>query len=551
MGNSVRHQFTLKKGLEAAHPVLELIRSTPDINLDDPAALDFTELNSGFKFEDVFFKYTDATKYALNGVSFDIPKGQTVAIVGPSGSGKSTIAKLVERFYDPTSGAIFVDGNNMKDINLRNYRNKIGYVGQEPCLFNETIRENMINSYPDATEEDIVDALRQAHAWSFVEKLPEGIDTHVGAVGGRLSGGQKQRIAIARALVRKPDLLIFDEATSALDIESEKKVQRAIDSIEQSYTKIVIAHRLTTVRNADEIIVLEDGNIIERGNHERLLELNGTYADLTRIQDAAMNSKAGSKPVDHENANGNENRQTQGDIYLEEGDENQNLLDDDELREVKNEETEEFGFFFVMKKIFSQMSPGYLIPFIIFGATFVGGGMCVLTYPQVKLLMRIIINDSGDFIKEGIAIYIPIIMGMCAIMFVVQMLTRAALHVVNSNLIETVRSTLYDTLIHQPLEFYDQKDHNIGNLTAILSSNVRELNGASIEIYVFMYGACAGMISGITIAFIFQWNFGVLLCAITPVSAISVGVTFSLQYGSQSGTKEHESLQEKMVSDFV
>ena len=541
----------MNKGLEAAHPVLELIRTTPEIDLDDPAALDFTELNSGFKFEDVFFKYTDAQKYALNGVSFEIPKGQTVAIVGPSGSGKSTIAKLVERFYDPTSGAIFVDGNNMKDINLRNYRNKIGYVGQEPCLFNETIRDNMINSYPDATEEDIVDALKKAHAWSFVEKLPQGIDTHVGAVGGRLSGGQKQRIAIARALVRKPDLLIFDEATSALDIESEKKVQRAIDSIEQTYTKIVIAHRLTTVRNADEIIVLDDGNITERGNHEKLLEINGTYAELTRIQDAAMNSKAGSKPTQPENAQEQENRQTQGDIYPGE-DENQNLLNDDELREdAEDDSQEEYGFFFVMKKIFSKMTPAYLIPFIIFGATFVGGGMCVLTYPQVKLLMRIIENDTGDYIKNGIAIYIPIIMGMCVIMFLVQMLTRAALHVVNSNLIENVRSTLYDTLIHQPLQFYDEKDHNIGNLTAILSSNVRELNGASIEIYVFLYGACAGMISGITLAFVFEWNFGLLLCGITPVSAISVGITFSLQYGSQSGTKEHESLQEKMVSDFV
>lgn len=535
---------------------MQLIKRTPDIDLDDPTATEFGGIQEGFKFDNVFFKYTDANKYALNGVSFDIPKGQTVAIVGPSGSGKSTIAKLVERFYDPTSGDILIDNQDLKSVSLRQYRNKIGYVGQEPCLFNETIRDNMLNSNPEATEEDIVEALKKAHAWDFVNKLRDGIDTHVGAVGGRLSGGQKQRIAIARALVRNPDLLIFDEATSALDMKSEEKVQKAIDSIAQSYTKIVIAHRLTTVKKADKIIVLEDGEIIEQGTHDSLKQQNGVYADLNRIQDAALNTKTTHVPM-IDNANPNVDHEALTDKDEEQGaDEHENLLGSNEngeshLEGSQEEEEQELGLFTVMKRLYGYMTPKYLIPLVIFGATFVGGGMCLITYPQVKLLMRIILNDTGDYIKNGIAIYIPILAGMCVIMFLAQMLTRAALHVINSNLIESIRSNLYDKLINQPLEFYDNKDHNIGNLTAILSSNVRELNGASIEIYVFMYGAVAGMISGITIAFVFEWNFGLLLCGITPVSAIAVGVTFSLQYGSQSGTKETESLQEKMVSDYV
>ena len=145
-----------------------------------------------------------------------------MAIVGTSGSGKSTIAKLIERFYDPTSGLVTVDGTDLKGINLRQYRNKIGYVGQEPCLFNETIKDNLLNSNPEATDEEIIESLKKANAWTFVKKLPEGINTNVGSVGGKLSGGEKQRIAIARALIRNPDLIIFDEATSALDNKSEK-----------------------------------------------------------------------------------------------------------------------------------------------------------------------------------------------------------------------------------------------------------------------------------------------------------------------------------------
>lgn len=284
--------FLFNKAREAAYPIIQLIERNPEISLDEENADDIHEISDSIQFNNVVFKYPKATNNVLKGVTINIKKGQTVAIIGKSGSGKSTIAKLLERFYDPVEGEILVDGQNLKSINLRKYRNLIGYVGQEPCLFNETIRENFQNSYPDATEADIVNALHRAHAFDFVEKLEKGIDSNVGAIGGKLSGGQKQRIAIARALVRNPQILIFDEATSALDNESEKKVQEAIESIEgDSITKVVIAHRLTTVKNSETIIVLDDGEIVEQGNHDELMRINGIYAEMTQVQEEANRTK--------------------------------------------------------------------------------------------------------------------------------------------------------------------------------------------------------------------------------------------------------------------
>ena len=188
-------------------------------------------------------------------MSLCFKSGKTTALVGPSGWGKSTIVRLLERFYDPTQGKVFVGDKDLKSINLQHYRRKIGYVGQEPCLLNESIKNNLLNANPYATDEELIDCLKLAQAYDFVLKLPNGINTDVGGVGNKLSGGQKQRIAIARALIKKPDLLVLDEATSALDSENERAVQSAIDNIKKTHviTTVVVAHRLTTIQNADLI----------------------------------------------------------------------------------------------------------------------------------------------------------------------------------------------------------------------------------------------------------------------------------------------------------
>ena len=216
--------------------------------------------------------------------------GKQTAIVGPSGSGKSTTIQLVERFYDPQQGEILVDGNPLKGINLREYRQQIGYVGQEPVMFNMSIKENIKMGKPNATDEEIKEALVAVNAWDFVSKYPNTINENVGAGGGQLSGGQKQRIALARAFIKKPKMLIFDEATSALDKANEAIVVSAIDALKAklgAVTTLVIAHRLSSVRASDNIIVMKKGRIAEQGTHDQLVAMNGIYAKLNAADEAA------------------------------------------------------------------------------------------------------------------------------------------------------------------------------------------------------------------------------------------------------------------------
>ena len=234
-------------------------------------------------FEHVDFSYEESKKI-LKDVCFTLNAGKSIAIVGPSGSGKSTIVNLIPRLYDVDSGSVTFDGIDVRKLDLKFLRDQVGVVSQETYLFNGTIRENLLYAKPDATEEEMTEALKKANIWDFVEKQEKGIDTEVGNRGLKLSGGEKQRISIARIILKDPTIFIFDEATSALDSISEKRIQDAIDPIIKSKTSILIAHRLSTILAADEILVVKDGSIAERGNHKELLNKNGVYRELYETQ---------------------------------------------------------------------------------------------------------------------------------------------------------------------------------------------------------------------------------------------------------------------------
>ncbi|MEN9702409.1 MAG: hypothetical protein RIR55_1751 [Bacteroidota bacterium] len=241
----------------------------------------------GFKdsiqFENVQFSYQDIS--ILNNINLTIQKGKTIALVGSSGAGKSTLADLVPRFHDVSKGSLLIDGKNIKDYSLHSLRNQISIVTQEPILFNDTIAANIALGKPDATKEEIIAAAKIANAYDFISTKEDGFETMIGDRGSKLSGGERQRLTIARAVLKNPPILILDEATSALDTESEKLVQDAINNMMQNRTSIVIAHRLSTIRHADEIIVLQKGEIVERGNHDELLALNGYYRKLIEMQE--------------------------------------------------------------------------------------------------------------------------------------------------------------------------------------------------------------------------------------------------------------------------
>ena len=213
-----------------------------------------------------------------------VSKGKTIALVGQSGSGKSTIANLVTRFYDVNEGSINIDGTDIRDLTKHSLRGLMGLVTQDSILFNETIKNNILLGKADATDEDVLAALKIANAWEFVKDLPEGIDTNIGDSGNKLSGGQKQRLSIARAVIKNPPIMVLDEATSALDTESERLVQDALENMMKNRTSIVIAHRLSTIQNADEIIVMQKGEIVEQGKHQELLDQQGVYSKLVAMQ---------------------------------------------------------------------------------------------------------------------------------------------------------------------------------------------------------------------------------------------------------------------------
>ena len=273
--------YKVKAGNASADRVLEILQTTSSLK-DNENAIEKYDFIKGIEIKNINFKYED--ELVLNDFSLHIEKGKTVALVGQSGSGKSTIANLVTRFYDINNGSIEIDGEDIRNLTKHSLRNLIGLVTQDSILFNDTVKNNIILGKENASNEEIIDALKIANAWEFVKDLPMGIETNIGDSGNKLSGGQKQRLSIARAVLKNPPIMVLDEATSALDTESERLVQDALENMMKNRTSIVIAHRLSTIQNADTIVVMQKGKIVEQGKHQELMSNNGVYSNLVKMQ---------------------------------------------------------------------------------------------------------------------------------------------------------------------------------------------------------------------------------------------------------------------------
>ncbi|KKI90075.1 thiamine ABC transporter permease [Bacillus sp. SA1-12] len=272
-----------QEGITGFERFMEILEIEPDIQ-DSRDAIDLKDVKGNIEFKNVGFKYLDTHDYVLENISLDVKAGDYIALVGPSGAGKTTLCSLIPRFYDVREGEILLDGINIKNISLDTLRRNIGVVQQDVYLFAGTVLDNIRYGKPNASKEEIIEAAIKANAHNFIMGLPDGYETDIGQRGVTLSGGQKQRLSIARVFLKNPPILIFDEATSALDNESERVVQKALDDLAKNRTTFVIAHRLSTVRNAKRVVVLTDHGIDEEGTHEELLAYEGTYAHLYQMQ---------------------------------------------------------------------------------------------------------------------------------------------------------------------------------------------------------------------------------------------------------------------------
>jgi ATP-binding cassette subfamily B protein len=278
MGNIVDRYEDAKASSKRILGLMEIPRNVQD----SPGAIDLDRGEGRVEYDDVSFAYEEEN--VLENVDFEAEPGETVGLVGPTGAGKTTIVKLLLRLYDVTDGEIRIDGHDVRDLTLASLRRSMGYVGQDNFLFDGTVKENIRYGKFDASDEEVREAARRAEAHEFIQGMPEGYDTDIGERGVKLSGGQRQRVAIARTILQAPEIMIFDEATSAVDTETEMLIQRSIDDLAADRTTFVIAHRLSTVRDADKILVVEGGEIVERGTHEELIDSDGLYANLWRVQ---------------------------------------------------------------------------------------------------------------------------------------------------------------------------------------------------------------------------------------------------------------------------
>ncbi|NOY63929.1 MAG: ATP-binding cassette domain-containing protein [Nitrospirae bacterium] len=280
----VKRLAKVHNGLQQARASIDRINEFLVLEREKDGDKEIEEFTRSIEYRDVSFRYPTSETYALRHINLKIRKGDIIALVGQSGAGKTTFVDLLPRFYDPTDGAIFIDDLDIRELRISSLRGLIGVVSQDVILFNDTVRANIAFGRPGATEEEIQEAAKAAYAHEFIMELPHGYDTMIGERGVRLSGGQRQRLSIARAILKNPPILILDEATSSLDTHAEMMVQKALDSLMKNRTTIVIAHRLSTVRIASKIIVLDHGMIVEQGTHEELLKKNGVYKHLHEIQ---------------------------------------------------------------------------------------------------------------------------------------------------------------------------------------------------------------------------------------------------------------------------
>ncbi|XP_048564122.1 ABC transporter B family member 4-like [Triticum urartu] len=533
LGNATPSISAIAEGQSAAYRLFETIERKPEIDSDDTSGMIMENIKGDVELKDVCFRYPARPgQLILDGLSLQVASGTTMAIVGESGSGKSTVVSLVERFYDPQAGEVLIDGVNIKNLNLDWIRGKIGLVSQEPLLFMTSIKDNIIYGKEEATLEEIKRAAELANAANFIDKLPNGYDTLVGQRGTLLSGGQKQRIAIARAILKDPKILLLDEATSALDVESERIVQEALNRIMVQRTTLVVAHRLSTVRNVDCITVVHQGKIVEQGPHHALMkDPNGAYSQLIRLQETrgderrkiqdsgVPNSLSKSTSLSNrrsmtKDSFGNSNRYSFKNplglsVELHE-DEITGEQNKDDLSNGKTLQKAPIGRLFYLNK------PE--VPFLLLGA--IAASAHGVIFPLFGILMSGVIKsfyEPPDKLRKDSSFWalISVVLGFAS--FIAIPAEYLLFGIAGGKLIERVRTLSFQNIVHQEVAWFDNPSNSSGALGTRLSVdalNVRRLVGDNLGLIV---QSTAALITGFVIAFTADWRLALIITCVIPL----------------------------------
>ena len=515
----------------AAHGIFEVIDRKSPIDSSSTDGTKPQKLNGTISFNNVYFNYPARKEVnILQGLTLEIEKGMTVALVGGSGCGKSTCIQLVQRFYDPDKGTVSIDGTDLKNLNIGWVRDHIGIVGQEPVLFDCSIGENIRYAKPSATFEEIEKACKEANAYAFIQKLPQKYDTMVGEGGTQLSGGQKQRIAIARALIRDPKILLLDEATSALDNESEAIVQDALDRVHAGRTTIVVAHRLTTVRNADLIVALKDGRVAEMGTHDELMERNGLYHSLVESQLAPK----GDAEEDDELEDLEEMKRPKSPLerklsrqMSKQLSRQMSMLPKDEKEALENVVITS-GRWTLFSKLLKLNSPetAYLIGGIIaavgfgclpplFGVLF-GEFISVFSERDYDTALHDAMIFALEFTAMGVGFFLTL--GMQGVMF----------GIAGENLVERVRKRMLESMLHQEIGWFDQDKNNTGALSSRLSYNAQQVGQATGSKPGQTIGGMTTLVFATGLGLYYNWKLGLVASAFLP--PLMFGIMMQLRF---------------------
>ncbi|XP_016968073.1 ATP-dependent translocase ABCB1 [Drosophila biarmipes] len=512
--------FGIAKG--ACAKVFHIIEQIPIINPIDAGGKKLNEPLTSIEFRDVEFQYpTRAEIPILNKLNLEIHRGQTVALVGPSGCGKSTCIQLIQRFYDPQAGNLYFNGTNLKDIDINWLRSRIGVVGQEPVLFGVSIYENIRYGREDATREEIEAAAAAANAAIFIKKLPKGYHTLVGERGAQLSGGQKQRIAIARALIRDPEILLLDEATSALDTASEAKVQAALEKVSAGRTTIVVAHRLSTVRRADRIVVINKGEVVESGTHQELMELKDHYYNLVTTQlgddDGSVLSPTGDI---YKNFDIKDEDEEEIKILSEDEDEEEVVADKkDKKKKKKVKDPNEVK---PMAEVMKMSKPEYLqITIGCISSVIMGCAMPVFAVLFGSILQILSVKDNDEYVRENSNQYSLYFLIAGIVVGFATFFQIYFFGIAGERLTERLRGLMFETMLRQEVAWFDDKANGTGSLCARLSGDAAAVQGATGQRIGTIIQSISTLVLGIGLSMYYEWSLGLVALAFTPFILIA------------------------------